>query len=158
MKVSITFHDLSGEAAFYLVKWSLGAIQPETAEKAEPSRRKRRTKAEMDKARAQAEASEEGPPSQGPLDPPTPRRRKSRSEALPVDEHEKPARRKRKKKEDDGISDADVAKAASEGAQKLTPKVVSEILEEFGVGNVAELDQAQRREFMDILVAEKIPF
>ncbi len=45
------------------------------------------------------------------------------------------------------ISDQEVANAASVGAQHLAPKVVSEILEEFGVGNnVADLDQEQRRE------------
>ena len=41
----------------------------------------------------------------------------------------------------------DVAKAASEAARALTSPVVLAVLEEFGVGNVAELSQEQRREF-----------
>lgn len=54
----------------------------------------------------------------------------------------------------DSITDADVAKAASEAARELTPAVVLSVLEEFGVGNVAELSQEQRREFMDSLREE----
>ena len=49
---------------------------------------------------------------------------------------------------DDAISDTDVAKAASEGAQELTPKVVTAILDEFGVAFVNDLTQEQRREFI----------
>ena len=42
------------------------------------------------------------------------------------------------------ISDQEVAKAASAGAQQRTPKVVTAMLEEFGVAIVNELDQEQR--------------
>ncbi len=55
---------------------------------------------------------------------------------------------------DDDISDADVAKAASEGAQELTPTVVTAILEEFGVSVVNDLSQEQRREFVDQIATE----
>lgn len=48
------------------------------------------------------------------------------------------------------ITDADLSKAASEGARVLTPKVVMEYLNaEFGVKNVGELKGAQRRGFID---------
>ena len=50
------------------------------------------------------------------------------------------------------ISDQEVANAASIGAQHLAPKVVGEILEEFGVGKVADLDQDQRREFVGLIM------
>jgi len=49
------------------------------------------------------------------------------------------------------ISDRDVGKAASAAAQVLTVKVVQEIKGEYGVSNVQELDQDQRREFIDQL-------
>jgi len=49
------------------------------------------------------------------------------------------------------ISDRDVGKAASAAAQTLTPKVVQKIKGEYGVDNVAQLDQDQRREFIDQL-------
>jgi hypothetical protein len=48
---------------------------------------------------------------------------------------------------DDDISDADVARKASEGAQELTPAVVTILLEEFGVSIINGLDQEQRHEF-----------
>ena len=137
-------------------------------------KRKRRTKAEMaedrvnqaaiDRANLEvidpppdnrsSEEQAEGPRSQEEDDPPAPRRRKRREataetagQFLSRPEPSPKRQRRRKKADDDEISDADVAKAASEGAQRLTPKVVTSILEEFGVGNVAELDQTQRREF-----------
>lgn len=52
------------------------------------------------------------------------------------------------------ISDGDVAKAASSAAQVLTPKVVQEVKGEYGVNNVQELDQDQRRSFIDQLNAK----
>lgn len=52
------------------------------------------------------------------------------------------------------ITDADVAKAASAAAEKLTPKGVTEILDQFSVDNVGALNQEQRREFIDQLDAK----
>jgi len=52
------------------------------------------------------------------------------------------------------ISDHDVGKAASAAAQTLTPKVIQKIKGEYGVDNVAQLDQGQRREFIDQLNAK----
>tara|TARA_R110000787_G_scaffold97868_3_gene201604 strand:- start:4574 stop:5002 length:429 start_codon:yes stop_codon:yes gene_type:complete len=77
-------------------------------------------------------------------------------EAEPVEE-EKPTRRRGRPKTNGAaapdISDADVAKAASQAASRITPKAVTAVLEEFGVGTVNDLDQAQRQEFMDRLDA-----
>ena len=81
-----------------------------------------------------------------------------------------PSRRRGKRKdakvsEDIGggeISDQDLMKAASEAADQLTPAAVMEILEEFAVSQVAELDQTQRPEFLgrlaDELAAEGVPY
>jgi len=54
----------------------------------------------------------------------------------------------------DELTDADVSKAASEGAKRLTPKVVMEILVKIGVECVNDLDQEQRRKFVDELRRE----
>ncbi len=51
----------------------------------------------------------------------------------------------------DEITDRDVSKAASEGAAELTPAAVRGILDQFAVANVGELDQEQRREFIDMV-------
>ena len=175
MKVDITFSDLTAEQAatltFYAEMVEAGVdaketmTKPEAKPEAKPAKRKRRTKAEIAADRAEEEdahadevkrvmahraAREEEEKEaaraaeENRTDPP--RRRRNRG----GDDEPEPARRAPKKTEpdDNEISDADVAKAASEGAQKHTPKVVSAILEEFGVGNVADLDQEQRLEFM----------
>ena len=52
---------------------------------------------------------------------------------------------------DEELTDADVAMAASDAARVLTPKVVTETLEEFGVAYIGDLDQPQRREFIALL-------
>lgn len=49
------------------------------------------------------------------------------------------------------IADRDVSKAASDAAMELTPAVVTNVLGEFGVSTVGDLDQNQRREFIDKL-------
>ena len=51
----------------------------------------------------------------------------------------------------DDISDADLSKAASAGAEQITPNGVTAILEQFGVSHVSELVGASRREFIDLL-------
>ena len=51
----------------------------------------------------------------------------------------------------DDISDADLSKAASTGAETLTPVGVTAILEQFGVAHVSELEGASRREFLELL-------
>ncbi len=176
MNIELKFTDLTLEEVQHIANSVLGLTLVGETTALKPQR-KRRTKAEIAKDRdtqakaavennldahlAEAEEQEIAAEQQeGPDDPPEPRRRKrgddvpagrqrQRAEATP---EEKPKRGKRRKKaDDDEISDADVAKAASEGAQRLTPKVVTGILEEFGVSNVAELSQEQRREFMKAL-------
>lgn len=54
----------------------------------------------------------------------------------------------------DAISDADLSKAASAAAAEIGPNRVKEVVANFGVGNLAELPQDQRREFLDTLKAE----
>lgn len=49
------------------------------------------------------------------------------------------------------LTDEDVTKAASLAAEALMPKGVTEILTQFGTGDLKALDQGQRREFMDLL-------
>lgn len=61
-----------------------------------------------------------------------------------------PARRRRQQPEAPaGISDADLTKAASEGARVIGPEFVTAWLTEFGVGEVSKLAQDVRREFID---------
>jgi|ETNvirnome_2_300_1030623.scaffolds.fasta_scaffold05885_5 hypothetical protein len=76
----------------------------------------------------------------------------------PVEEPAKKSRRKTNRpaakvtpKADPGLSDADVAKAASLAAGTIKPKVVKEILSQFGVANVNKLEGDQRQEFIDLL-------
>lgn len=52
---------------------------------------------------------------------------------------------------DDGFTDEDLTKAASEAADTITPAKVKEILDQFGVGFVGELDGDNRAEFIDLL-------
>lgn len=64
-------------------------------------------------------------------------------------------RSRRTTKEDKGISDADLAKAASEAAAVIGPDVVTQILDEdHGVETVNELPQDQRKKFTATLLKE----
>ena len=165
MKIDLMFHELTIEEAHRLSECAAEMLEL-IEEVAPPTpKRRRRTKAEMELAR-QAGAVVESPESEDHAEaeqeePPTPRRRRKRAVDDTGDyvEPASPKRRRRAKatEEQDEISDADVAKAASEGAQRLTPKVVTNILSEYGVDNVAELSQNQRREFMTAL-DEYVPF
>jgi hypothetical protein len=67
-----------------------------------------------------------------------------------------PVRRRRAHPEEPaGISDADVAKAASEAARVLgNPEEVMSILGEFGVTETSALPQNVRQEFLDICNVE----
>jgi hypothetical protein len=78
---------------------------------------------------------------------------KSPSEPEPAKE---PVRRRRAQPEEPaGISDADVAKAASEAARVLgNPEEVMSILGEFGVTETSALPQDVRQEFLDICNVE----
>ena len=142
-------------------------------------RRRRRSKAEMAEARnEEAQAAEEAdahpeeepprrrrrravadeaePASQGEDDPPTSRRRRRRPAT--EEDNPKPKRHRFTGKQGsshgdtvDEITDRDVSKAASDGAQELTPAAVRGILDQFGVANVGDLDQEQRCEFIDMV-------
>ena len=55
----------------------------------------------------------------------------------------------------DEITDADLVKAASTAAQKLTPGLVMQILQEdHSVSEVNKIPQGQRRKFLDTLKEE----
>lgn len=84
--------------------------------------------------------------------------RRSRRSAEPAAEEvkaEEPVRRRRTAPAVEGISDAEVAKAASQAAQKLTPALVMQIMkEDHGVTLANEIPQDQRQKFLDTLKAE----
>ena len=111
-----------------------GVDQPADAgSEDKPVRRRRRRSAESDTGpSASGEESQPAPPVRS-----RPRRAKE-AESDP---------REAQGGGSDNVTDVDVAKAASEAARALTSPVVLAVLEEFGVGNVAELSQEQRREF-----------
>lgn len=60
-------------------------------------------------------------------------------------------RRRAAPAEPEGISDAEVAKAASEGARVLGPETVMEILTEFDVDSTDKLPQDVREEFIKLV-------
>lgn len=73
-------------------------------------------------------------------------RKATRSKATPHSKKAEPV--------SDEITDADLAKAASQGAEQIGPKLVIEILEQFSVGSVSELKGDQRKEFIDLVNSE----
>ena len=87
---------------------------------------------------------------------PAGRRRGKKAEAeAEAPAEEKPARRRRSAKKDDGIKDADLVKACSEAASQIGPDLVAEILEDdYKVTEVSELNQDQRKEFLETLRKE----
>ncbi len=153
--------------------WKPPAEVTETvAEEAKP-KRKRRSKAEMKAARAAEEeektdastdeapkgrrrraaaASESGAAAKTEDGEGTGRRRRRRRGAVAENPTEAPANTSTTKSpSDEELTDADMAKVASEAARVLTPNVVTEVLEQFGVRFVGDLDQEQRRELVDLL-------
>jgi len=114
--------------------------EPEVVEDLKPARRKRRTKAEMEAAKAGDPVETVG----------------SEPECKP----EPVRRRRRAVPEEEGITDQDLTKAASQTAEYLSqhdkdgPAEVMELMEEFGVTNVKDIPQAQRQEFLNFLKAD----
>jgi hypothetical protein len=82
--------------------------------------------------------------------------RKKRGAAKTEEEAPKAVvRNRRTKKADEGITDADLAKAASEAAAAVTPEIVQEIMrDDHGVENVSDIPQEERQKFLDTLVEE----
>ena len=207
MRFSLTFGDLSSDEAQELLAYATEHLPASDAEvsveQPQKPRRKRRTKAEMDEARAAeaegadhnvtdedgnfpeekvdekpvrrrrrrpqvdngetrpdgAAAGDDDEPSDGDVETPVRRRRRRASSE---DDSSRTSRRSRSKRGDDKgagaggdseeeITDRDVAKAASDGAQQITPAAVRKILDQFAVANVGDLDQGQRREFIDLI-------
>jgi hypothetical protein len=97
---------------------------------------------------------------------PTPKK-KAKAKAAPKEEAASPKTGSRRKgngaapkeeapaaEEEGGITDSDLAKAASEAARLVTSGAVTEVIDQFGVGHLRELDQEQRREFLEALKAK----
>lgn len=140
----------------------------ETATGETPTRT-RRSRADAGAASSTTEPASDAGASDG-------RRRRRTSEPEPAPAAEEPARRSRRSVESDkaeevkaeepvrrrrtapaveGISDAEVAKAASQAAQKLTPALVMQIMkEDHGVTLANDIPQDQRQKFLDTLKAE----
>ncbi len=122
--------------------------QPEPTKKLK-RRSCRGSSAEPSTADAKTDAGE-GSRSQGSDDPPTPRRRRARTSS--ADATEKGVRGRRRKANSaspsDELKDTDLSKAASALADATNPKVVLDLLEEFGVAKVGELEGDARREFV----------
>ncbi len=112
-----------------------GAPEPDTQAEDDPARRRRRRSA----------------PAEDPTTAPTAgrKRRSRRGNGSSTDADESPV--DSPTPVDSEITDRDVSKAASEGAQEIGPKAVRGILDQFGVSNVADLDQGQRREFIGLI-------
>lgn len=83
------------------------------------------------------------------------RGRPPKAEAEPAEDDpkaEEPAPRKRREVASDGISDADLQKAASAAAEVLGPDHVKELIEyDLGVATVGEIPQEKRQKFLDWL-------
>ncbi len=169
MKASITFSELSLNQLQEFVDCGKGLDERARADE-KPVRGSSR---EVD------DAPHDDKPSQGDTTDEKPARRRQRrpteapsgGKETPVETKPKARRRRRKasadgessdvrgeSSEDEGsdgatteITDADVSKKASEGANELTPVGVRKILDDMKLGhvdNVADLDQDQRRKFI----------
>ena len=141
---------------------SEGADPPPPNEKPEPTKRRRRARsteaADEDtsaptaggrKRRRTSTASDEG----GQEKPePTPRRRRARSTETSAQDAPAKGRTRRRasaKSPSDELKDTDLSKAASGLADATNPKIVLDLLEEFGVAKVGELEGDARREFVE---------
>ena len=154
----------------------------ETVDDTPASRRRRRppvdTGGESSPARATVSGGNDETPSEAGVQPaadPTPKLRRKR--ATKAEMVERRAREAAEAALDDGgeddsmgdgrritgenqdsaesLTDADMSKAASEGARVIGPEAVTAILSEFGVGSVNELPQERRQEFVDNVDAAK---
>lgn len=142
------------------LKRILGALKPTADEDtaaeqpaADPTTGRRR-RAGADAGSSSTEPASDAGASAGP--------RRSRRSAEPEPDQkpaasEEPRRRRRTEEQTnvDRITDADLTKAASQAGEKLTPKLVMQILrEDYGVGTVNEIPQDKRRAFLDTLKFE----
>lgn len=121
----------------------------EPAEEAEVPLTTRRRRAGADTGSSTTAPASDAGASAGP-------RRSRRSEPAEAPAEETPRRRRRTEEpEDKGISDADLTKAASQAGQKISPKVVMQIIkEDYGVETVNEIPKDKRQEFLDTLKYE----
>lgn len=105
------------------------------------------------RARAEAPSPSEAPASVAGA--PEPRRRRMVEAPAPAPVEAPVRRRRGADVAEQGISDADIVKAASNAAAKLTPAVVMQILkEDFGVEQASDLPADARQKFLDTLKFE----
>lgn len=91
---------------------------------------------------------------EAPAEEPVSRRRRS-VEPEPAAEEQPVRRSRRAAPAEEGISDADLTKAASQAAAKITPKLVMQILkEDYGVTTTNDVPKDKRQEFLDTLKFE----
>ena len=109
-------------------------------------RRKRQTKAAPTAEPAQTGRRRkrgEAKPDANPTEPaPTAGRRSSGAKRSSASTAKSPS------KEVADINDEDLTKATSQAAQELGPDAVMDVLEQFGVAEIRDLDQGQRAEFV----------
>lgn len=144
-----------------------GIEEPAPAEEAPTTTRRRRAGADAGSSSTEP-ASDAGasagrprrsrsaePAEEAPAEEPVSRRRRS-VEPEPASVEEQPVRRSRRAAPaEEGISDADVSKAASQAAAKITPALVMLILkEDYGVTTANDVPKDKRQEFLDTLKAE----
>ena len=167
MKISLTFHELTlTEVAESLASvasaQTCGHKESPQETPAEKPKRHRRTKAEMEADRVAEkpaeveEAKAEKPAEVEEVKVETPRRRRRRDVEPVTASVETPKRRGKATPATDELSDIDVAKAASDGAQERTPKFIIDLLGEFGAGHISQLGQLQRREFIERIDTAKL--
>ena len=128
----------------------VGNEKPDLTEKPKQSRRKSRARTSTADAKTTAYAPVSHSADEQ-LEPTTRRRRARRTEP-PAPKTAKGRTRKRagaSTSPSDDLKDTDLSKAASALADATNPKVVLDLLEEFGVEKVGELEGDARRAFLD---------
>ncbi len=87
-------------------------------------------------------------PAENPTEPASAGRRSKRAKATSAASAKTKSPSKKRAAD---ISDEDLTKATSQAAQELSPGAVMDVLEQFGVSEIRDLDQGQRKEFVALL-------
>lgn len=90
----------------------------------------------------------------GDKKPGYPRKHGPKKSSEPQDTPKTKSRSKKAEPVSDEITDVDLAKAASLGAEEITPMKVTAILKQFGAEHVSDLESDKRKEFLDLLDKE----
>jgi uncharacterized protein (DUF4415 family) len=141
MKIAITFTDLSELEAQKLINAAGGVNFAPAGVNLAPVPTLQPV-AEAKEPEANVEAEE------------APRRGRGRPPKAEVAKAEMALKSKSKVVEEDEISDRDILKAVSEASEILGVRTVKEIIAEFNVENVREIEQEVRQEFLDVLLKE----